>query len=188
MMTGTGSNDRTTQLEGISQFIEEAGRRRVWRTAIAYAAVVFVLLQLGEIVFPAFNAPDWSLRILVVTCFLGFPVVLALAWAFDITSKGIQRSTSEVGKQATNVYSGTTLPRLAFLAVIVMTVGGVGWWTVQDTLRAQSAEVPAGNGPTDSGARPAALTSDAPMVRSLAVLPLEDFSEEETSLLAVPQY
>ena len=75
MKTGTGSFPKPGRLDRISRFLEEAGRRRVWRTAFGYAAVVFVLLQLGEIIFPAFGAPEWALRLLVVCSFLGFPLV-----------------------------------------------------------------------------------------------------------------
>jgi uncharacterized membrane protein YhaH (DUF805 family) len=126
MKTGMGSMARPGFFERIFQFFGELSRRRVWRTALAYAAVVFVLLQLGEIVFPAFGAPAWSLRVLVVVCFLGFPVVLALAWAFDITPAGIQRAHSADPQSSHSDYSGTTLPRLALLAVIMLTVDGPG--------------------------------------------------------------
>ena len=180
MMAGTGQDSRVTQFERISQFIGEVGRRRVWRTAIAYAAFVFVLLQLGEIVFPAFGAPDWALRVLVVACFLGFPLVLAMAWAFDITPKGIQRTLPDADGKTAPVSSGTNLPRLTFLAVIVMTVGGVGWWAVQDSLRAPGpVDATGGSESTNPGLVPATLSDDGPLVRSLAVLPLDDFSEEE---------
>jgi hypothetical protein len=62
-----------TTLDRFGHFLAELKRRRVGQVAIAYAAVVFVLLQLGEIVLPAFGAPDWALRLLVVSSFLGFP-------------------------------------------------------------------------------------------------------------------
>ncbi|MGD2121734.1 MAG: hypothetical protein PVJ76_08315, partial [Gemmatimonadota bacterium] len=85
METGTGSIPKSALINRIVKFLEEVGRRRVWRTAFAYAAAVFVLLQLGEIVFPAFGAPEWALKWLVIASFLGLPLVLSLAWAFDIT-------------------------------------------------------------------------------------------------------
>ncbi len=180
MKTGTGSFPKSGLFYRVSRFLEEAGRRRVWRTVFAYAAVVFVLLQLGEIVFPAFGAPDWALRLLVIAGFLGFPLALALAWAFDITPEGIQRAGTGQGALDTREYTGTTLPRLTLLAVIVITVGGVGWWTVQDTLRAESTSPD--NLPTGSqdGFPSQASLEDSPLqVRSLAVLPLDDFSEAE---------
>jgi len=111
-----------------------------------------------------------------VACFLGFPLVLALAWAFDITSRGIHRTLPEEGSPHQAVYAGATMPRLALLAVIVTTVGGVGWWTVQDTIQAQPS-IPAGS--SDGLAVPASLDGAPLQVRSLAVLPLDDYSEEE---------
>jgi TolB-like protein len=160
----------------LNQFLGEMGRRRVWRTAFAYAAVVFVLLQLGEIVFPAFGAPDWAMRLLVVTSFLGFPLVLALAWAFDLTSEGIQRTSNEDGDLSASHYTGTTLPRLALLVVTGFTVVGVGWWAMGDTLEAMSRSETGTGGPSMAAARTGA---PAVQVRSLAVLPLDDFSPEE---------
>lgn len=177
MNTGKGSVPKRNQGRRLSLFFEEVGRRRVWRTAFAYAAVVFVLLQLGEIIFPAFGAPDWALRLLVVASFLGFPLVLALAWVFDLTSTGIHRSGSETDPSTAPVYSGTALPRFALLGIIVASVAGVGSWVVLDTLGAETSEpaqasgdvIPASVGIDETGLQ----------VRSLAVLPLEDFSEVE---------
>ncbi len=177
MKTGKGSVPERNQGSRVSLFIEEVGRRRVWRTAFAYAAVVFVLLQLGEIVFPAFGAPDGALRLLVVASFLGFPLVLALAWVFDLTSTGIHRSGSETDPSTAPVYSGTALPRFALLGIIVASVAGVGSWVIQDTLDAET------TGPTSTTgeAIPASVGLDETglQIRSLAVLPLEDFSEVE---------
>jgi TolB-like protein len=138
---------------------------------------VFVLLQLGEIIFPAFGAPDWALRLLVVASFLGFPLVLALAWVFDLTASGIQRSDPENDSLATPAYSGTALPRFALLGIIIVSVAGVGGWAIQDTLGAQSAD----ENPSSGNAIPASVGLDDTelQVRSLAVLPLEDFSEVE---------
>lgn len=176
MATGTRSSSSMIQFDGISGFFGELRRRRVWRSALTYAAAVFVALQLGEIVFPVFGAPPWAMRLLVVACFLGLPVVLALAWVFDITSAGIQKTVSDEAAPAAGGYAGTTLPKLALLGVTLATVAGVGWWTVQDTLGAQASEPAASPEATVT----AASVEDAPLqIRSLAVLPLQDFSEEE---------
>jgi TolB-like protein len=162
--------------ERLGSFLDEVGRRRVWRTALGYAAVAFVLLQVGEIVFPAFGAPDWALRVLVMASFLGFPVTLALAWAFDLTPDGIQKTESGEGSGLGDAYSGTTLPRLAFLAVTLAIVGGLGWWSVQDAVEASGTSRLA----PSTGIPASSLLDEAPLqVRSLAVLPLEDFSEGE---------
>ena len=76
-------------------FMAELRRRHVFRVAVGYAAVAFVVLQLSEIVLPAFSA-EWALQLVVVFVVLGFPVVMVLAWVFDITSEGI-RVTDALG-------------------------------------------------------------------------------------------
>lgn len=174
METGTGSIAQPTTSSKVLRFAGEMGRRRVWRTALAYAAVVFVLLQMGEIVFPAFGAPDWALRVLVVSSFLGFPVVLCLAWVFDITAHGIE--FTDRSKEEGSNGAGRSLPRLALLAVTLSIVGGLGWRTVQDTIRAESGTLPAGVG---DDLLPVGSEEERMAVRSLAILPLDDFSETE---------
>lgn len=173
MSTGTESGRNGMGVEGLFHLAEEMGRRRVWRTALAYGAAAFVLLQLGEILFPAFGAPDWALRVLVVACLLGCPLVLCLSWVFDITGEGI-RVTRPANPEA--VESPSALPRLALLAVTLAAIGGTGWWTVRDSIRGNPAEAAP---PPTGTVVPASLGADAPRVRSLAVLPLDDFSEEE---------
>jgi TolB-like protein len=176
METGQGIAASHTFSARFTHFVEELARRRVWRTALAYGAVVFVLLQLGEIVFPAFGAPQWALRALVISSFLGFPVALCCAWVFDITPRGIKRTLGVSHSDRGMLSVGRTLPRLALLAVTFATVGGVGWWTLRDTVGHQVSALE----PTTGPALPAADAGDSVTpVTSLAVLPLDDFSEEE---------
>ena len=80
------------QPSGFSRFVAELRRRHVVRFAIAYAAAAFVLLQLAEIVFPAFGLGEVHLRILVIGVTLLFPPAVVLAWVFDITAEGIKRT------------------------------------------------------------------------------------------------
>lgn len=75
-----------------SQFIEELGRRHVGRFALAYAASTFVVLQLAEIVLPAFGIGETALRMVVVVAALGFPPALVLAWVYDLSREGITRT------------------------------------------------------------------------------------------------
>ena len=80
---------------GLGAFWRELRRRRVVRAGGVYVAAAFVALQLGEIVFPAFNAPDWVLQSVVVLAFLGLPVVLAFAWVYDLTPDGLAKTREE---------------------------------------------------------------------------------------------
>lgn len=79
----------------LKRFVAELRRRRVFRVAVMYALVAWVLMQIGEIVFPALQLPDWSLTLLVVLLAFVFPVVLVLAWAFDLTPSGVVRTPSD---------------------------------------------------------------------------------------------
>jgi TolB-like protein/Flp pilus assembly protein TadD len=73
-------------------FFAELKRRKVYRVAVAYAVVSWLLIQIATQVFPFFEIPMWVVRLVVVLLALGFPVALLLAWAFDITPQGIQRT------------------------------------------------------------------------------------------------
>ena len=73
-------------------FFYELQRRHVVRVAIAYAVAAWVLLQLASIVFPTFGAPEWVLKVVIALLALGFPLALALAWAFELTPEGIRRT------------------------------------------------------------------------------------------------
>jgi TolB-like protein len=176
METGQGIATSHSFSARFTHFVEELARRRVWRTALAYGAVVFVLLQLGEIVFPAFGAPHWALRALVISSFLGFPVALCCAWVFDITPRGIKKTLGVSYSDGGFLSSGRTLPRFALLAVTFATVGGVGWWTLRDTVGQQVSAMEPTAGPVLPAAAPGESST---RVTSLAVLPLDDFSEEE---------
>src|SRR5947199_414613 len=71
-------------------FFEEVKRRKVYRVAAAYIIAAGGIIQLASAAFPAWELPSWTLRVLIVSLLMGFPVALMLAWAFDITADGIQ--------------------------------------------------------------------------------------------------
>jgi TolB-like protein/tetratricopeptide (TPR) repeat protein len=162
------------------QFLAELKRRHVVRAAIAYAAVVFVVLQAAEIVLPAFlrgTQADATLRVLVVALALLFPVVLVLAWVYEITPQGIRAMTA-LDAESGRVPVGHLLPRVAFLAVTVLAAGGAGlWWYRTDAESSQQAAESRRRG-ASTIFQPAATTDASGPIRSLAVLPLENFSPE----------
>lgn len=73
-----------------TNFFEEVQRRKVYRVAAAYIIVAAGLIQLASAVFPAWELPSWSLRLVIVLLLIGFPIALILAWAFDVTPQGIR--------------------------------------------------------------------------------------------------
>ena len=73
----------------MSSFIEELRQRRVYRVAAGYAVIAWLIIQAAAIVFPIWELPTWSLRLVIVLVLIGFPVALLLAWAFEVRSSGI---------------------------------------------------------------------------------------------------
>jgi TolB-like protein/Flp pilus assembly protein TadD len=71
-------------------FFEELQRRKVYRVAAAYIIAAGFLIQIASAAFPAWELPDWSLRLVIALLLIGFPIALILAWAYDITAHGIQ--------------------------------------------------------------------------------------------------
>jgi TolB-like protein/Tfp pilus assembly protein PilF len=74
----------------MSGFFEEVKRRKVYRVAAAYVIAAGGVIQLASAAFPAWEVPNWALRLLIVLLLVGFPIALMLAWVFDITAQGIQ--------------------------------------------------------------------------------------------------
>jgi TolB-like protein/cytochrome c-type biogenesis protein CcmH/NrfG len=73
-----------------SGFFEEVKRRKVYRVAAAYIIAAGGIIQLASASFPAWELPNWALRLVIVLLLLGFPIALVLAWAYDITSQGVR--------------------------------------------------------------------------------------------------
>src|SRR5213596_526269 len=71
-------------------FFEEVKRRKVYRVAAAYIIAAGGIIQLASATFPAWELPNWALRVVILLVLVGFPIALILAWAFDITSQGIR--------------------------------------------------------------------------------------------------
>jgi TolB-like protein len=73
-------------------FFGELKRRNVYKVAVAYAVVGWLVIQISSTVLPTFHGPEWVAQTLVVIVALGFPIALVLAWAFELTPEGIKRT------------------------------------------------------------------------------------------------
>ncbi|MGI8436519.1 MAG: hypothetical protein ACR2NX_06385, partial [Chthoniobacterales bacterium] len=81
----------------MSSIFAELQRRRVYRVALAYGVIASGLIQVGGTILPIFHAPDWAQQVFVILIAVGFPLALALAWVFDFTPEGIQRTPDTHG-------------------------------------------------------------------------------------------
>jgi len=108
----------------LAAFISELRHRRVFRVAIVYAGVAFIVFQVADFTFPALHVPDWFSSAVVVLLALGFPIAVGLAWAFDLTAEGLVRAKPKREPTAAKaphhiVIGNKSLAVIAVLAVIV---------------------------------------------------------------------
>src|SRR4051812_37718264 len=85
----------------MNSFFSELKRRNVYKVAVAYAVVAWLVIQAASILFPTFEAPPWVMKIVVVVIAIGFPIALIIAWAFELTPEGLKRTDAESEPAAT---------------------------------------------------------------------------------------
>jgi TolB-like protein/Flp pilus assembly protein TadD len=74
----------------LPNFFSELKRRNVYKVAIAYAVIAWLLMQIASQIFPFFEIPNWAVRLVVLLLIIGFPIALIIAWAFEATPEGIK--------------------------------------------------------------------------------------------------
>ena len=139
-------------------FFAELKRRNVYKVAIAYAVVAWLLVQAASIFLPAFNAPQWAMQIVILVLAVGFPIALAFSWAFEITPEGIVRESEVSADQSITHHTGRKIVALTIVLAVIAT----GLFVFQ-LIRARS---------TSSSAA-TAITS-----KSIAVLPFDNLSRD----------
>jgi TolB-like protein/Tfp pilus assembly protein PilF len=103
-------------------FLSELKRRNVYKVAIAYAIVAWLLLQAASILFPTFEAPPWTMKVFVAVITLGFPIALVLAWAFELTPEGIKRAEDVDLSKSVMRKTGRKLD-FFIIAVLLLVIG-----------------------------------------------------------------
>ena len=134
-------------------FFAELKRRNVYKVAVAYAVVAWLLMQVASQIFPFFEIPNWVVRLVVVLLVIGFPIALIIAWAFEMTSEGIKR-TETADAAGLRSHGGTWIYIVLIGAALSVGLFFVGRYT-------------AGHGPS----RVSEVTTASPQ-KSIAVLPL----------------
>src|SRR5437762_5215150 len=156
-------------------FVSELRRRNVYKVAVAYAVVSWLLIQVATQVFPFFEIPNWAVRLVVLLLILGFPVALILSWAFEITPEGIKRESEVAHEQSTARHTGRKIVGLT----IVVAVIAAGLLVFQ-LVRSKSAVTP--RPVTQPEARPGFQSEAAPVsAKSIAVLPFDNLSDDKSN-------
>jgi TolB-like protein/Tfp pilus assembly protein PilF len=97
----------------LGSFFAELKRRNVYKVAVGYAVVGWLLIQVATQVFPFFEIPNWAVRLVVLFIVVGFPIALVIAWAFELTPGGIKRT-----EEADRAYPGRSRGR-AWIYVVI---------------------------------------------------------------------
>jgi tetratricopeptide (TPR) repeat protein len=71
------------------RFIRELRRREVFRTAGLYVGVCWIIIEVSSVLLPTFEAPEWAMRAIIIAAFVGFPIMLVLAWVYDLSDTGV---------------------------------------------------------------------------------------------------
>ncbi|MBT8397899.1 MAG: hypothetical protein HKO65_05605 [Gemmatimonadetes bacterium] len=123
-------------LERLNVLLAELKRRQVFRAAAVYAVVAWAVIEVTATILPIFLLPEWMVRAVAVLMVLGFPVVLALAWAFDLTAEGVQR-TSDASETppAVNQFLQSRRFRTTLVLLVIGLTAGAGWLSWQVWLK-----------------------------------------------------
>jgi len=152
----------------------ELKRRNVYKVAVAYAVVSWLLIQAASIVLPAFEAPAWAIKVLLVALAVGFPLAIIFAWAFEITPEGIKREKDVDRHQSIAHHTGRKLIGIT----VALAVTAAGLFAFQ-LLRPKSQ--PAAHGSTTTLAASIVPAAAAISDKSIAVLPFDSLSDDKAN-------
>jgi TolB-like protein len=128
----------------LTNFFSELKRRNVYKVAVAYAVVGWLLIQVATQVFPFFEIPNWAVRLVVLAVIIGFPIAVVIAWAFEATPEGIKRTEVADAMPATARHK-----KHAWIFVVVTAAAFsiglffIGRYTARNSSNASSSELPA---------------------------------------------
>ncbi|MEH6584030.1 MAG: hypothetical protein V7754_19005 [Halioglobus sp.] len=156
----------------------EFRRRKVYKVAIVYAGVAWLLLQLASMVFEPLGIPPWAFNFLLVIVALGFPLALILAWAFELTPEGLQRG-ARPDPQDIIPLSPLRIVEFLLIGALCLAVGYLYLGTLKEShFSMQKAQIETA---ASSGDEALAVDAAAPASRwnaSVAVLPFTNMSSD----------
>jgi TolB-like protein len=173
-------------------FWGELKRRNVVKVGLAYAVVAWLLIQIAAIVVPTFDAPKWILPTLTFLLVIGFPIVLIVAWAFEITPGGIKKTahvslqdsiTHLTGQKLNYVVTALLAVAVVFLVIdnyVLEKSLGVSAGGEQSTPAVEAASaLPAGGAASGAASVRDEKTELGVLPNSVAVLPFLNLSPKE---------
>src|SRR5438270_5480021 len=138
-------------------FFAELKRRNVYKVAVGYAVVGWLVIQVATTTFPVLEIPNWAAKLVIAAVLLGFPIALVLAWAFEMTPEGVKRTENVSPNEKIPQWSARKFFALV-VTVALIAAGLLGYQIVRSKTPAQTART-------------------APEEKSIAVLPFVDMSQ-----------
>jgi len=163
-------------------FFAELKRRNVYKVAVAYAVLAWLLIQVATQVFPFFGIPNWAVRLVVLLLILGFPVALILSWAFEITPEGIKRAEDVEPNESITHKTGRKLVGIT-MALAVVAAGLFVFQPLRSKLHFELEGEALATLATSASPARTGLAGARPSIpaKSIAVLPFENRSEDKAN-------
>src|ERR1700693_5324593 len=124
-------------------FFAELKRRNVYKVAVAYAVVGWLIAQIATQIFPFLEIPNWVVRLVIVLIAIGFPIALVIAWAFEATPEGIKRTEDGDLQGERGPKKPTWIYVVAIGAAFSIGLFFVGRYSVRNTASAAGTELSA---------------------------------------------
>ena len=115
----------------LKKFFSELKRREVYKVAIAYGITSWLIAQISGLISNSFEFPQWVMQMIITILIIGFPIALILSWVFELTSKGIRKTTPLASDSSDENKMMETRLVIGVLVLISLLMIG-GWWTWQE--------------------------------------------------------
>lgn len=152
-------------------FFSELKRRNVYKVAVAYAVIAWLLIQAASILFPTYEAPSWVMKVFVAVLALGFPIALVIAWAFEMTPQGMKRTENVLPDEVIPQWSRRKFAAL-IISLALIAAGLLAW----QLLRTKSTAAP-----EQLATSPRTEAASTILAKSIAVLPFENLSDDKSA-------
>ena len=136
-------------------FFSELKRRKVYGAAISYGITGWLLAQIASLITSSFEAPSWVIKVIIIALIIGYPIVLILAWVYEMSPQGMRKTKAKETENITPILSKKTIIRNWIISLIVsisfVSIGS--WWALNEY-----------------------NTADKRAIKSLAILPFGNFT------------
>jgi TolB-like protein/tetratricopeptide (TPR) repeat protein len=167
----------------MASLLAELKRRNVYRVALAYLILGWIVLQITDIVAPALHLPEWTITLVTFLGIIGFPFAMFFTWAFEMTPKGLKRTAEVHPDESISHETGSQINRLIFammaMAILVLLVDRL-FYRVEQSPATSEINQAAGESMATASAvdsQPASAAAGG-KPRSIAVLPFVNMSND----------